>query len=388
MFPPGAAPEEQAAQSVLWSAVIFWSALFHHLPLLAALEGATVDGMKWQPGLSVPGNAYRFRFRLTPPDNGQPLAALAAGQILPEEAISWLAGNDEALRNLAGAVWNTQPEMPLIQHILNQAADRVASPLSPLSVTENTPASTSTLSQLPVQPAGSVTSKVTANIPAPAAGNMPASTRTPLQLPPELLGSALSDETNDITEAVQAQETGNADADTDTLLSIFNTEAAGDTTALTAEAGEKTDVSEDAGAETVVLSEQFCSGSQTEGTKFLDWLRTGVAAGTITVNGAGDRLHVVAGYVFLPVPGTFFDYLTFTGSDVDNREDLQQSFEALKVHKMRENQRENHRTRFYFGRLYENADRSGKFKTVKGYLITGRMLFARIPGDSQYLIFP
>lgn len=40
MFPPGAAPEEQAEQNVMWNAVIFWSALFWHLPLLATLEGS------------------------------------------------------------------------------------------------------------------------------------------------------------------------------------------------------------------------------------------------------------------------------------------------------------------------------------------------------------
>lgn len=369
MFPPGAAPEEQAAQSVMWSAVIFWSSLFHHLPLLAALEGEMVDGVKWQPGLSVPGEAYRFRFRLVPPDNGQALAALAAGQLMPTEAISWLAGNDKALYNLAGALWNNQPEMPLIQSILKQAADRVA---SPLSVTGNMPASISTPSQLPLQPAGSVID------------NMPASISIPPALPPDLLGSALSDGANEVTEAVRVQETGNADADTDALLSLFsNTETEPDTTAL-AEAGEKTDVSEDAGVETVVLSEQFRSGSKTEGTRFLQWLRTGIAAGTINVNGATDRLHVVAGYVFLPVPGIFFDYLKFTGGDTDSRENLQQSFEALKMHKMRENNRK----RFYFGRLYESTDRSGKFKAVKGYLITGRTLFVKVSGDSQYLVFP
>ncbi|STE83716.1 helicase/Zfx/Zfy transcription activation region domain-containing protein [Escherichia coli] len=50
MFPPGATPEEQAAQSGVWNAVVFWSALFYHLPLLAHLEGELVSGKLWQPG--------------------------------------------------------------------------------------------------------------------------------------------------------------------------------------------------------------------------------------------------------------------------------------------------------------------------------------------------
>lgn len=50
MFPPGAAPEEQAEQNVMWNTVIFWSALFWHLPLLASLEGELLDGKSWLPG--------------------------------------------------------------------------------------------------------------------------------------------------------------------------------------------------------------------------------------------------------------------------------------------------------------------------------------------------
>lgn len=38
----------------IWQAVIFWSALCYHLPLLASLEGETIDGIRWQPGISIP----------------------------------------------------------------------------------------------------------------------------------------------------------------------------------------------------------------------------------------------------------------------------------------------------------------------------------------------
>ncbi len=49
MFPPGAKPEEQAAQGIIWQAVIFWAALCYHLPLLASIEGETASGFNWQP---------------------------------------------------------------------------------------------------------------------------------------------------------------------------------------------------------------------------------------------------------------------------------------------------------------------------------------------------
>lgn len=39
MFPPDATPEDQAAQAAVWHAVIFWSALFYHLPCWRTLRG-------------------------------------------------------------------------------------------------------------------------------------------------------------------------------------------------------------------------------------------------------------------------------------------------------------------------------------------------------------
>ena len=116
MFPPGAAPEEQAEQNVMWNAVIFWSALFWHLPLLASLEGELLDGKRWLPGITVPDSPYRFRFREA--DNSSAFAALAAGQLMPAEATGWLAENPEALGNLAGSLWNQHPAMPRIRRLM------------------------------------------------------------------------------------------------------------------------------------------------------------------------------------------------------------------------------------------------------------------------------
>lgn len=117
MFPPGAKPEEQAAQGIIWQAVIFWAALCYHLPLLASIEGETASGFNWQPGISVPDTPYRFRFRSSPPNahDASALAALAAGQLMPAEAINWLSGNSGALLSLACAFRNGSPDMPLIR---------------------------------------------------------------------------------------------------------------------------------------------------------------------------------------------------------------------------------------------------------------------------------
>lgn len=85
LLPQGAAPEEQAAQSLHWSAVVFWSALFYHLPLLSQMEGELRSGLPWLPGMSEPTDGYRFRFRASvQPALQAPCAAtLAACQLLP-----------------------------------------------------------------------------------------------------------------------------------------------------------------------------------------------------------------------------------------------------------------------------------------------------------------
>ncbi len=119
-----------------------------------------------------------------------------------------------------------------------------------------------------------------------------------------------------------------------------------------------------------------------EGEQFFDWLREGLNRGDISFNGKADKIHVIAGYVFLPVPGIFFDYLKATGSTIQ-RESIQASFERLNLHKRRDNRR------FYFAQLYDTPDKSGRFKRVKGYLVKSRRVYRKtIPQDSQFILFP
>ncbi|PHM46904.1 TraI domain-containing protein [Xenorhabdus miraniensis] len=129
LLPPCAAPETQAAQGVLWQAVVFWAALFYHLPLLRQLEGELDDGHVWQPGVCVPDKPFRFRFRT--PENIPPVPqeVLLAACLLPEKAMKWLVS--------VPAVWdclmqhlNGRPStVPLIDALLQDAAGRVNSPL-------------------------------------------------------------------------------------------------------------------------------------------------------------------------------------------------------------------------------------------------------------------
>lgn len=151
LFPPDTSPEDQAAQSLIWQAVIFWSALFYHLPLLASIKGELSNGKNWQPGVVMPATAFRFRFRTASPQSSEAsaLSALIAGQLLPVAAPGWLMKYPEALNNIAGVCRNQRPVISLIQTILNQAAGMLESPGSVISSTSITPPTNSSDLVLP-----------------------------------------------------------------------------------------------------------------------------------------------------------------------------------------------------------------------------------------------
>ncbi|MBD1228747.1 TraI domain-containing protein [Xenorhabdus griffiniae] len=129
LLPPGAAPETQAAQGLLWQAIVFWAALFYHLPLLRQLEGELEDGHVWQPGIGIPDKPFRFRFRT--PENALtvPQEALLAASLLPEKAITWLVSVPEAWHCLMLHLNGRPSSVPLIDALLQEAAGQVHSPL-------------------------------------------------------------------------------------------------------------------------------------------------------------------------------------------------------------------------------------------------------------------
>ena len=432
MFPPGSTPEEQAAQSGVWNAVVFWSALFYHLPLLAHLEGKLVSGKLWQPGMSSPDEAFRFRYRQQrlQGSEAQQLAAVMAGQLLPEGATAWLATVPGALQNLAGGVWHQHPEMALIRSVLKTAAEEVESPLLALPVTEAVTA--------PLLPENTVQSED--NVPSDSqpetsteaiAPEMPAAVpevgEFTLQSSVSGTDEAEAEVRDTLQSATGAEEKSPEEQsvrdDTDLLLSLFS--AVSDDTELTeadvAEPVENKETvsdesgcinSEQAGAEsdpaqdTGIFGSVLCisepvqeikkspehsqgrnstenvraSGSSGE---FVEWLRHGLDSGDIPVNQPDARVHLIAGYAFLRVPDVFYLYLKQTGSNHDRRY-VQSVFERAGLHRVRYGER------FVQARLYDSAERKGRYQPVSGYLVKSRSLFSGkgLPGDSPFITFP
>ncbi|HGM5166755.1 TPA: TraI domain-containing protein [Serratia marcescens] len=140
MLPPGAAPEEQSAQNVQWNVVVFYAALWHYLPLLTQLEGELQNGQTWLPGLTVPGEPYRFRFKaiLSAPTLITSQSAMIAARLLPEELIEWLSTLPAAIHSLMTIASRQPSTLPAIDDITLEAAklargDGLAVSLLPIS---------------------------------------------------------------------------------------------------------------------------------------------------------------------------------------------------------------------------------------------------------------
>ncbi|MEG5901636.1 conjugal transfer nickase/helicase domain-containing protein [Enterobacter bugandensis] len=411
MFPPGVAPEEQAAQGVIWQAVIFWAALCYHLPLLASIEGETTGGVSWQPGISVPDAPYRFRFRPSPPNvhGASALASLAAGQLMPTDAINWLSVTPAALFSLACAFRNGSPDMPLIRTLLDQAAEKVDSP----ALRKETGGSS-----VAIAPPDLVTPQG-ALLAVQADDNLSSSV---VEMAASELMTSLNDtgggncqpQLNGVSKVAPPEEQANGSPgpeDADMLLSLFSAVADAEVTDDADENMPATTVPD----ETVVPvgkdvpdepaeTEEASLHSDTDllptiqgeqehpvntgadalwsGEAFLAWLSDGMTSGRITVNQYDSRVHSVAGFIYLLVPDIFFHFLKDTGSD-SHREQIQTSFEKLRLHRVCKGER------FIRAKLYSSADRQGRFSKVNGYLIKATHLKrGRSFEDSKLLFFP
>jgi len=426
MFPPGAAPEEQSAQSSAWNAMVFWSALFHHLPLLAHLEGELLSGEGWMPGMTVPDQAYRCRFRHTASSGAEAsaMASLMAGQLLPAEAVRWLSDTPPVLRNLAGALWNGHPEMFLIRDILRQSAGIVAAPSMAsappsLPVGNNAPAITPGIEPAvpPEQPAAvgqpvlaseMLLSELASSVPADASAAAPTASSPPV--------APVEETTAD--PALPAVDIPPPDADgTDMLLSLFSAfpaaegdpveeDAVPDGNPADEYAREMAGSEDDAFVEAALpqnaevvaapveplpaaeallptmTADNSDEKGQSTGEMFFDWLRNGLQKNALPVNQPDAGIHLVSGFVFISVPDIFFNYGKATGDD-SHRRAIQSSFERLGVHRSRGKER------FSQARIYSDVSREGKYRQLNGYLVKATALYRRghIPEDSPYISF-
>lgn len=127
LFPPDAAPEDQAAQSERWTTVIIYAALLHDLgKLITDIEVEDVSGQRWFPWHGPLTQPYRFRYLPQRDYLRHPAAAaLLLTQLLPPESLDWLAADSTALSTLLHCL-NGQYQYAGLAGELVQKADRAS----------------------------------------------------------------------------------------------------------------------------------------------------------------------------------------------------------------------------------------------------------------------
>ncbi|HIA0776268.1 TPA: MobH family relaxase [Salmonella enterica subsp. enterica] len=127
LFPPDAAPEDQAAQSERWTTVIIYAALLHDLgKLVTDIEVEDASGQRWFPWHGPLTQPYRFRYLPQRDYLRHPAAAvLLLTQLLPPESLDWLAADAAALSTLIHCL-NGQYQYAGLAGELVQKADRAS----------------------------------------------------------------------------------------------------------------------------------------------------------------------------------------------------------------------------------------------------------------------
>ncbi|MEQ9860457.1 TraI domain-containing protein [Pectobacterium cacticida] len=400
-LPPGIPPEEQAAQGLLWNAVVFWSALFYHLPLLCEWEGELDGGEGWMPGLTIPGKPFRFRHCIDklPPSCAQGRVSLLASQLLPPSVLPWLSINPDALDCLVQRMQSRPATITLIDELLQSAAEKCGAPPlvnSPLSMTlpgeEHAAAALFPSEPLEV-------SALTSALPDSASAESSLTGNEPI---PVMAPDVSAGETEPLPQTAPSSGDGEhlvatpSSDDTQALLSLFHGMSAPEAEevpdvipAITDEIGnqqEKECITLTESKVTTIFSPENSEAIRDENNKgsvFLEWLSSGLIEGKIRVNEEGSRVHIVAGFVFLCVPEIFYLFQKETGNK-GKRNALQSSFERLGIHRVADGKR------FLQAKIYNSPSGTGTYKNINGYLVKASSLYRgnRVPDDSALLILP
>lgn len=451
MLPPGAAPEEQSAQNVQWNVVVFYAALWHFLPLLTQLQGELQSGRAWLPGLTVPGEPYRFRFRATSlaPTLASSQSAMIAARLLPEEFIEWLSTLPAAIHSLMTIASRQPSTLPAIDDITLEAAklargDGLAVSFLPISNPD-----TLAIALPSVAPA---TEHITSSVPETDLQSVVSSTHPPLareQLPAEtldqpnentplvtevLLSSALDAPANDkpLAERVLAPETvASVEEDMQALLSLMAVEVSVPTCLDNQEEGnapqkesllpeEKqgpvhdiTTVIEDSYVLPDIIKPELLKSTDTtailEAQNLSKVPRLEENAVEDTLNAENNVGNAFLQWLILGIKKgdisvntivsrvhIFSGFVFLCVPDVfhlyikENNLERTDRNTIQKAFEKLGRHRNRKGQRFFIGHLYEKPEGAGTYRRINGYLIKANSLYGgtRVPEDSQLLVIP
>ncbi|ELX5321134.1 TraI domain-containing protein [Salmonella enterica] len=343
MLPVGAPPEEQAAQSAAWNAVVVYAAMLPSLEYLCHLHVELENGKRWFPLLDAPPEPYRFRFAPEQsPERLQSFAAMLAWKIIPPEAIVWLSSWPEAIRTLSTYLTGFRAQSGVVNAIVLEAIRLTAG--APEGEQSAIPAMIIPVQVEPLQ--GNVLlSGLADDVPALVASYSEAEPLPAAEPVPATNADMIFPDEQDDTDALLV------------MMGFASTDAA--------ETGEITPSAE----------------SNDPGEAFWQWLVTGCRSGRLVPNKPDGRIHLVAGYVFLRAPGIFHQYLMETNAPGEDKARLQKAFERLGHH------RQDNGT-MYTCQLYQNEQREGRFQKLSGYMVLASKIFPgdNNPGDNPLLV--
>ncbi|GAB1659422.1 MobH family relaxase [Mannheimia haemolytica] len=123
VLPPNAAPEDQAKQRDVWTAVVIYAALIHDIGKIATdLEIVLLDGSRWFPWQGIPKQPYNFRYIKGRDYHLHPaLGGFFASQLIPQEAFDWIAPFTEAFSQLMYFAANHADKAGILGEIIQKA---------------------------------------------------------------------------------------------------------------------------------------------------------------------------------------------------------------------------------------------------------------------------
>ena len=386
MLPPGASAEDQSAQSASWAAVVFYAALFHSLASLRHIEGELLNGEPWSPGITVPGQPYRFRFRREPPDDrGGGLRTMLGMRLLPAEIILWLSKTPAALDALLACI-RGDPEHAgavarIVEDAIRHAGGETPARQPEVPSVQTPPALTGAAAPLPVTGEGSAETSLVPVTDEPVFSDNGAGALPDGKM---MLSSAL-DEPAVSPPSVRTDSIDPAVGDVLSIMGLTPDTGATEpeTTVPVPEAGDTVQPPVAAAADGEVKPGTV--SDDIYGQQFVDWLQTGISAGSIAVNTKEAQVHITGGLVFLPAPELFFAFMKEMKArglpPPPCKNAVQSGFERLGLHHIRKGKG------IFSCMKYREESRRGSHEKVSGYLIKAKTLYVShpVPDDSPFL---
>ncbi|AUI65846.1 MULTISPECIES: MobH family relaxase [Glaesserella] len=127
VLPQNSAPEEQAKQRDVWTAVVIYAALLHDIGKIAVdIEIVLQNGTRWFPWQGKPEQPYNFRYIKNRDYSLHPvLGCFFANNLIPKEAFDWIAPFPQAFSSLMYFISGHPDKSGILSEII-QRADQIS----------------------------------------------------------------------------------------------------------------------------------------------------------------------------------------------------------------------------------------------------------------------